>query len=292
MNKLLIGKYALVTGGGRGIGKAIAIEFAKNGANVAIAARTKKELEQTVSDIENYGAKGLAIQVDLSTIEGVNECVVKYLNNFSRFDILVCNAGISHHSNIIDMSLDEALKLFNLNFICYYALIKLVLPKMIDQGGGKIIMTSSIHGNLVYMPNKVAYSSSKAAVSAMGKCLDMDFSNQNIYVNVVLPGAVETRLLWDAREKGAKHPESHGPEVMAPIYLFLASSILKRPYKGRLIDHYSLFELLNKLRKNFEVEELSFEDLLKSSKERLNKKDYSFFRTNKELVEFMIKYKI
>ena len=163
---------------------------------------------------------------------------------------------------------------------------------MLKKGGGKIIMTSSIHGNLVFMTNKVAYSSSKAAVSAMGRCLDKDFGSQNIDVNVVLPGPVETKLLWEARKKGAIYPESHGPELMAPIYLFLASNILKRPYKGRLIDHYSLFELLDKLRNDFDVEDLSITELLKTSKEKLSKETYIFFRKNKELVEFMLKYKV
>lgn len=292
MDKLLEGKFALVTGGGRGIGKAVAIEFAKNGANVAVAARTKNELEQTVSDIEKYGVKGLAIPADLSTIEGVNECVARYFKNFNKCNILVPNAGTSHHSNIIDMPLEDTLQLFNLNFICYYALIKQILPNMLEQAGGKIIMTSSAHGNLVFMANKVAYASSKAAVSVMGRCLDKDFGNQNIDVNVVLPGAVETKLLWEARKRGANYPESHGPELMAPIYLFLASNILKRPYKGRLIDHNSLFGLLDKLRNQFDIENISIADLLKTSKEKLSKETYTFFRKNKELVEFMLKYKV
>ena len=249
-------------------------------------------MDQTVSDVEKFGVKGLAILADLSTIEGVNKCLDQYFNNFGKCNILVPNAGTAHHSNIIDMPLEEALQLFNLNFICYYALIKQVLPIMLEQGGGKIIMTSSIHGNLVFMPNKVAYSSSKAAISAMGRCLDKDFGSQNIDVNVVLPGAVETKLLWEARKLGVKHPESHGPELMAPIYLFLASNILKRPYKGRLIDHYSLFELLDKLRNDFDVEDLSITELLKTSKEKLSKETYIFFRKNKELVEFMLKYKV
>lgn len=292
MDKLIEGKFALVTGGGRGIGKAVAIEFAKNGANVAVASRTKNELEQTVGDIEKQGVKGLAIPADLSKIEGVNECVASYFKIFTKCDILVPNAGMTHHSNIIDMPLEEALQLFNLNFISYYALIKQILPNMLEQGGGKIIMTSSLHGNNVFMANKVAYSTSKAAVSAMGRCLDKDYGSLNIDVNVVLPGAVETRMLWEARKMGDMYPESHGPEVMAPIYLFLASNIIKRPYKGRLISHYALFEVLDKLRKLFEVEELDIEELLKSSKEKLTKETYTFFRKNKELVEFMLKYKV
>lgn len=292
MDKYLEGKFALVTGGGRGIGKAVAIEFAKNGANVAVAARTKKELEQTVSDIEKYGVKGLAIPTDLSTIEGVNDCVISYFENFTKCNILVPNAGTSHNSNIIDLPLEEALQIFNLNFICYFALIKKVLPYMLEQGSGKIIMTSSAHGNLVFTANKVAYASSKAAVSAMGRCLDKDLGSLNIDVNVVLPGPVETKLLWEARKLGAKYPKSHGPELMAPIYLFLASDTLKRPYKGRLIDHPVLFDLLDKLKNQFEKKDIDIEELLKTSKEKLSKGAYTFFRKNKELVEFMLKYKV
>ncbi len=295
MNKLLEGKYALITGGGRGIGKAVALEFAKNGANVAISSRTKSELDKTVEEIREYGVKGLPIPADLSTIDGVNECVASYFNNFNVCNILVPNAGMSHYSSIIDMPLEDALKLFNLNYIGYFALIKQILPNILEQGGGKIILTSSAAGTLAFPAKKVAYASSKAAVAVMGRCLDSEVGSQNVHVNVVCPGPVETKMLEDNRRWGAKYPISHGPEVMAPIYLFLASDLSKRPYKGRLIDHYSFFELLAKLQKEtaeINVEDINIKDLLKSTKERFNKDTHTLFRKNQELVDFMLKYKV
>ena len=80
--KLLNDKNALITGGGRGIGKAVAIDFAKNGANVAVSSRTQSELDQTVRDIKSYGVKGISIPADLSTLEGVSTCATNYFKNF------------------------------------------------------------------------------------------------------------------------------------------------------------------------------------------------------------------
>ena len=85
--KLLERKQVLITGGGRGIGKAVAIEFAKNGADVAVASRTESELNQTKKEIKNYGGQCIAITVDLSTIEGVKDCVTQYFKNFEQCDI-------------------------------------------------------------------------------------------------------------------------------------------------------------------------------------------------------------
>ena len=106
--KLIEGKNALITGGGRGIGKAVALEFAKNGANVAVAARTKSELEKTVGEIENHGVLGLAIPTDLSTLEGVEECAKEYFDKFKKIDILVNNAGMTDYSTVINTPIERA----------------------------------------------------------------------------------------------------------------------------------------------------------------------------------------
>ncbi len=288
--KLLEGKYALITGGGRGIGKAVALEFAKNGANIAVVALEKDELDKTVKEIEKYNVRGISIPTDLTSIENLEDCVAKYFDNFERCDILVNNAGMSHYSTILEYPLESAVKLFNLNLISYYGMVKLLLPKMLEQGQGNIIMTSSIQGNMFFTPKKVAYSTSKAAVAAMGKCMQAELEPFNIRVNVILPGAIQTKLVQDNIDKGQKSPTPDPPEAISPMYLFLASNLSERRYKGRLINQYFIKELMSKLEKEINGKNSDINKLLKIMKPKLTKGLYEQLRINRELVDFMLKY--
>jgi short-subunit dehydrogenase len=289
--KLLEGKYALVTGGGRGIGRAVALEFAKNGAHVAITALEKNELDQTQKEIENYGVKCFSIPSDLTIVENVIECAEKYFKNFNKCDILVNNAGMTHYSTIIDFPLEKAQKLFNLNFIASYVMTKQILPKMIEYGGGKIIMTSSVQGNVYFSGYKVAYSASKAAITAMAKCLQAEVGQNNIQVSVILPGAVQTKLIKDMEELGQTILKADPPEAISPIYLFLASSLAGRRYNGKVLNQQLLFELLPEIQKEIGKEDYNIKELLELMKGKLSKQIYDLFRKNIELIDFLLKYK-
>ncbi|MHA2367159.1 MAG: SDR family NAD(P)-dependent oxidoreductase [Candidatus Hodarchaeales archaeon] len=223
--KFLEGKNALVTGGGRGIGRAVALEFAKSGANVAITALEAKELATTVEEIEKFNVKALSIPADLTNIKEVERVANEFFRNFEICDILVNNAGMSYYCSMLDVSLEKAVKLFNLNLIAYYAMTKLIIPKMVEKQRGNIIMTASVHGNMFFNANQVAYSSTKAGITAMSKCLQNELSPFNIQINVVLPGAINTKLYEDSVERGQKAPDPISPESIAPIYLFLASDL-------------------------------------------------------------------
>jgi len=288
--KLIEGKKAFITGGGRGIGKAVAIEFAKNGADVAITARSESELNETVQEIEKFGVKGLAIPADLSTVEGVNTCADKYLNSFKICDILVNNAGYSQYHSVLEYPVEDFQYLFNLNVMSYFLMTKRMLPGMLEQKSGKVIFTSSGAGTGAFPAKKFAYAATKAAEAAMGRCIHAEFNSQGIDVNVVCPGLVETKIAEYNRQWGALYPEGEPPKVIAPMYLFLASNTIKRPYKGRVIDEFSFSELLLVLKKNIESTEFNVKDLLKSMKEKLRKDMYTLFRKNQELAEFMLKY--
>lgn len=289
--KLLEGKNALITGGGRGIGKAVALEFAKNGANIAVTALEKDELEQTVKDIEKYNIKALSIPADLSNIAGVKSVVKTYFHYFDRIDILINNAGMSYYCPMIDVSLDKAVKLFNLNLIAYYAMIKLILPKMIETGGGNIIMTASVHGNMFFNPNQVAYSAAKAGVTAMSKCLDAELRPYKIQVNVILPGAIQTKLFEDSARRGQITPKPISPEDISPIYLFLASDLSSKRYKGKIINQMLLFELLEKLKSNISNNSFDIRELTERMKDLIKKSMYGLLRKNQDLIEFLLKYK-
>ena len=288
--KLLEGKYALITGGGRGIGRAVALEFAKNGANIVVTALEKDELEQTVKDIKKFNVKTLSIPADLTNIAGAKSVVETYFNHFNRIDILINNAGMSYYCPMIEVSLDKVVKLFNLNLIAYYAMIKLILPKMIENGGGNIIMTASVHGNMFFNPNQVAYSAAKAGVTAMSKCLDAELSPYKIQVNVILPGAIQTRLSEDSAKRGQITPKLIPPEDISPIYLFLASDLSSLRYKGKIINQMILFELLTKLKTAISNNSFDIKELTKNMKDKLRKGMYGLLRKNQELIDFILKY--
>ncbi|MFX0001723.1 MAG: SDR family NAD(P)-dependent oxidoreductase [Candidatus Hodarchaeota archaeon] len=290
MKNLLDGKYALITGGGRGIGKAVALEYARNGANVAITALEENELLRVVDDIKKYDVESIAIPADLTNIEEIKSVVEEYFKNFKRCDILVNNAGMSYYCPILEVSLEKAVKLFKLNLIAYYAMIKLILPKMVEQEKGNIIMTASVHGNMFFNPNQVAYSSAKAGVSAMGKCLHNELNPFNIQVNVVLPGAIQTKLYEDSAERGQITPESISPEEIALIYLFLASDLSFKRYKGKIINQMLLFDLLPKIKNEVNYKDFNIKEITKSMKTTLRKGEYSLLRKNQELIDFLIRY--
>jgi len=289
--KLLERKKALVTGAGRGIGKEVALDLARSGADVAVAARTRVELDKTVEEIENFGVKGLAIPVDLSTLQGVSSCANTYFDNFTTLDILINNAGMTHVSSVIDNPIERVQKLFNLNIMSYYALIREVLPKMIKQKSGSIVMTSSVNGNVYFPPKKVAYSTSKAAVSAMGKCLSTELRQFNINVNVVTPAGVETKMAEDLRKWGQQMTITVPPEYISPAYLFLASDLAIKKYRGRVLELNIIVDLLPILQEEVGGRDLELKELTKLASEKFRKNQFKIYRKNSELIDFMLKYK-
>jgi len=289
--KAVEGKNALVTGGGRGIGKAVALDLAINGANVAVAARTKTELDETVEEIESKAVKGLAIPVDLSTLEGVNYCAKTYFDNYANIDILINNAGMTHVSSIIETPIEYAQKLLNLNLFSYFALIQKVLPKMIEQQSGSIVMTSSVMGNVYFAPYKVAYASSKAAVSAMGRCLSVELKPYKINVNVLTPAGVETKMAEDLRKWGQKMDITVPPEYISPAYLFLASDLAKKKYNGRVLEIHTICDFLPILSEKIGEKEFDLTELKEVAANNLKKNHLKIFKNNMELIEFMLKYK-
>jgi len=293
LNKLLDGKYALITGGGRGIGRAVALEYARNGTNIAITALEENELLEVVNDIKKYGVEVISIPADLTNIDQVKFVINEYFNNFERCDILVNNAGMSYYCSMLDVTLEKAINLFKLNLISYYALTKLIVKKLVDQKSGNIIMTASVHGNMFFNPNQVAYSATKAGVSAMGKCLHNELNPYNIQVNVILPGAIQTKLFEDSSERGQITPDPILPESIAPIYLFLASDLSKKRYAGAIINQYLVYELLPKIKKEIKKQvnniNINIKELMKN---KLRKSEYFLLRKNQELIEFLLNYEV
>jgi len=194
----LKGKVALVTGGSRGIGKAIAVGLAKAGADVALASRKLPDLEEVAKEIKGAGRKSLAVATHVGRLEEINNLVTKVKDEFGRIDILINNAGTNP-------TMDQAMEIeerawdsiMNLNLKGLFFLSQAVAKLMKEQGGGKIINVASIEG---ITPGILpVYAISKAGVIMATKVMAQQWAKYNIRVNAIAPGLTRTRFseaLW------------------------------------------------------------------------------------------------
>lgn len=229
----LIGKSALITGGDSGIGRAVAVSFAKEGANVAIAYLSEQEdidANKTVELIESYGGKALKIRIDISEEEYCEQLVDEVVNEFGSINILVNNAGKQFpQDDIFAISADQLRETFDTNFFGLFYLTKAALQHMTD--GDVIINTSSItayNGSA----DLIDYSATKGAITSFTRSLALNLARKGIRVNAVAPGPIWTPLIPASFDK--KKVKQHGadtpvkrrgqPAENAPAYVFLASS--------------------------------------------------------------------
>lgn len=229
----LTGKNALITGGDSGIGRAVAVAFAKEGANVAIAYLDEQEdidADKTVKLIEGYGGKALKIRIDISEEEHCEQLVDKVVNEFGGLNILVNNAGKQFPQKDISLiSADQLRETFDTNFFGLFYMTKAALNHMTD--GDTIINTSSI---TAYNGSKelLDYSATKGAITSFTRSIALNLAEKGIRVNAVAPGPIWTPLIpatFDAKkvkEHGANTPVKRRgqPAENAPAYVFLASS--------------------------------------------------------------------
>ena len=190
----LAGRVALITGGGRGIGKAIAIAFAQSGADIVLTSRTLSQLEETSGEILKIGRKALPVITDVSKSDQVKTLIEKLLKEFGRIDILVNNAGISPFTvPIEDLREDGWDKIINTNLKGIFLCTQTAGREMIKQKQGKIINMTSI-GGVVGFPGQAAYCVSKAGIIMVTKMFALEWGKYNINVNAIGPGMVETQL--------------------------------------------------------------------------------------------------
>ena len=226
------GKVALITGGSRGIGKAIALALAEAGADVALASRKLPELEVTAEEIRKMGRKAIPIQANVRHLPEIDNLVKKTMEEFGHIDILVNNAGTNPTFGSI-FKMDETIWdiIMGLNLKGYFFLSQAVAKIMRDKDGGTIINTAS-EGGIRPGVGLGAYSVSKAGVIMLTQVLAQELGRYNIRVNAIAPGVIKTRLseaLWSdsARVKDTENNTALGriaePEEMADAVLFFAS---------------------------------------------------------------------
>ncbi|MFH0868365.1 MAG: beta-ketoacyl-ACP reductase [Candidatus Woesearchaeota archaeon] len=225
---MLKGKIALITGASRGIGEAIAIEFAKNNADVIINYYSnQQEAQKVVDKVKEFGVKSIAIKADVSNFDEVQQMAATIQKNFGRVDILVNNAGIIKDKTLKNMSLDEWQSVINTNLNGVFYVTKSILPLMGE--GGRIISISSIVGQYGNF-GQCNYAASKAGIIGLTKSLAKEVGKKKITVNAVAPGFVNTRITKDVpflKRKMMNYitplKEEATPEDIANVVSFLAS---------------------------------------------------------------------
>ena len=222
-------KVALITGGARGIGKAIGLVYAKEGADIVIADVNLEEAEKTAKEIELLGRKALALTMDVTDYTKVEEAVNKILDKFTKIDILVNNAGITKDNLLLRMSQLEWDVVLNVNLKGTFNCIRAVSRVMIKQRSGKIVNIASIIG-LIGNAGQANYSASKAGIIALTKTAAKELASRNINVNAVAPGFIQTDMTAKLSEALKQKMLSNIPlnklgsaDDVAAVCLFLAS---------------------------------------------------------------------
>lgn len=189
-------KNALITGAGKGIGKAIAIALAKEGVNLILVSRTQADVDQLAAETAALGVKSLALSADVSDIHSINSAVEKALNEFKTIDILINSAGIASFGKFLELEPDVWENIIKVNLMGTYYTTRAIIPNMIERQTGDIINISStagLNGNALTS----AYSASKFAVLGLTDSLMQEMRKHNIRVTALTPSTVATDMAKD-----------------------------------------------------------------------------------------------
>lgn len=228
---MLKGKTAIVTGGGQGIGRAIALKLAENGANVVISDVMEENAQAVAKEVEGKGVQSLAVVSDVRNLKSCEELVKACQDKFGAVDILVNNAGVTRDNLIMRMKEEDFDFVIDVNLKGVFNCCKAVTRPMMKQRSGRIINISSVVG-LMGNAGQVNYSATKAGVIGMTKTLAKEFGSRGIGVNAVAPGFIQTamtdKLPEGAREELEKmipFQQLGEPDHVADAVLFLASPL-------------------------------------------------------------------
>lgn len=225
----LLGKVALVTGAAQGIGKAIALLLARNGADVVVSDINLDKAQETTNEIEGMGRRSFAIKVNVADLKDVERMVEAIIEQFQRIDILINNAGITRDRLILRMTEEDWDAVLDVNLKGTFNCTKAAIRYMSKQKSGKIVSIASVTGEMGN-PGQANYGASKAGVIGFTKTIAREFAGRGINVNAVAPGYIQTPMT-DAIPEKAKEElkrmipmERLGkPEDVAQAVLFLVS---------------------------------------------------------------------
>ena len=227
----LQGKNAVVTGAAMGIGRAIALEFAREGARVAVVDLNSAKADDTVGLIEEAGGKAFAIATDIGNAEQVGNMAKEIRHRLGVVDVLANNAGSRIVKPFLEYTEEDWRRMLDTNLTGHFLVCKSIVPLMLEAGGGHIVNTCSI-ASVQGRPNRIGYCAAKGGLLTFTKALAADLSAQNIRVNALAPGMIETPMnqaLADDPEVGDKWNTANlvgrwgQPEDVAKAAVFLAS---------------------------------------------------------------------
>ena len=234
-NLSLEGQVAIVTGGGTGIGRGIALEFAKAGADVVVASRRLSVLEKVAEEVTTLGRRSLAVQTDISRKTDVDNLVQRVMGEFGAIDILVNNAGILIAGRMLEFSEDDWDKVIDTNLKGYYLCCQAVGKGMVERKRGNIINIASVSAFVTTVVEREGlYCISKAGVAMLTRGLAKELARYNIRVNAIAPGYIKTemnRSTWSnpetlkQREAGIPMGRMAESSEIANVALFLASDM-------------------------------------------------------------------
>jgi len=232
--KKLENKTALITGAGRGIGRATAELFARNGANLVIIARTAEEIEQTSQNCQKFGTDILAKTVDLGDFSQIDSLFEDIADKFPSLDILINNAAIFDSGLIADYPLERFQRVMNVNLIAPFYLAQKAIALMSPQNGGAIVNISSFSGcfGVPKFPGFGAYDISKYGLWGLTEILAIELADRGIRVNQVSPSGVDTKMFEEATPPGI--PAEFKPADIAEKILYVVTDD-SAPMTGRNI---------------------------------------------------------
>lgn len=219
----LTGKKAIITGGSRGLGKATALAFAKEGIDVAVTGRNEEKLKETVEELKNLGVNATYAVFDVGNYEEVKKGIAALINSLGSIDILINNAGIAAFGSLNEMEVSEWTKIIQTNLMGMYYVTKEVLPYLIEQNEGDIVNVSSTAG-LNGNATTSAYSASKFAVIGMSESLMKEVRKNNIRVCTLTPSTIASDMslelgITDGNEEKVLQPEDFAELIVASLQL-------------------------------------------------------------------------
>lgn len=216
MGQSLQGKVAIITGAGKGIGRATALDLAKEGVNLGLLARTEADLQAVAQEAEALGVKVAYATADVSSMEEVNKAVDYLYNQLGKADILINNAGIGKFGGFLELSPEEWKQIIDINLMGVYYVTRAVLPQMIEKNGGDIINISSTAGQKG-APVTSAYSASKFGLLGLTESLALEVRKHNIRVTALTPSTVATELAYKENLTDGNPEKVMQPEDLAEI---------------------------------------------------------------------------